>query len=237
MTQRTHPAGPISYRWRWLFVLVASGSWLSLGCSPQSLSLFLLPFVDTKEQPEYKLFAADKELTLAVLSNFAEKQFQPEYLPADNELADHVSNALRKRCQENKHVLKIVPQAEVRSYQLKQLSEGGLSPLEVGKKFKADYVLDMTIETFTLYQKDSFPKMYEGSSRIKMNLYHVKAKDDDKLVWNKLVTTKYSGSRAIPIEVGNSNPTDFRQMYMRRLGRDISRLLIAFPADELKEWD
>ena len=221
----------------WIFVAVAGLAWLSLGCSPQTLSIFLLPFVDNNKEPEYKLFAADKELTLAVMARFAGAQFQPEYVPADQELAEHVAAFLRKRSQENKHTLKIVPHAEVRALQAKYLDDGG-SPLDLGRQLKADYVLDLAIDSFSLYQKGGLPKMYRGSTRISMNLYRVKAKDaDDPLVFTKTHNAEFTGSRGVPMEVGNSNPADFRQMFMRRLGRDISRVFVAFPMDELKEWD
>ena len=222
--------------WRWLLVVAAGLAWLSIGCSPQSLSIFLMPFVDNNKDPDYKLFAADKELNLVILSNFVHKQFQPEYIPADHELAEHVTSALRKRCQENKHKLKVVPQAEVRSYQMKMLAEGDVSPIEIGKKFKADYVLDLSIEAFSLYQKDGYPKMYRGTAQINVRLYDVKTKDEDP-VYRRSYTGDYGGGRGIPLEVGNSNPADFRQLFMRRIGRDISRTFIAFPMDELKEWD
>src|SRR5262245_42038367 len=87
------------YGWRWLLVLIAGISGFSIGCNPQTLSMFLLPFTDNKNDPEYKLFAADKEINLVVLSSFAHRQFNPDYAPADHELAEHVALAMRKRCQ------------------------------------------------------------------------------------------------------------------------------------------
>lgn len=224
--------------WRWSLILCGGLAWLSLGCSPQTLTMFLLPFTDDKKDPEYKLFTKDSEVQLVILSNFATRQFQPEIMPADRELADSVAGHLRKRCQANKHNLKLVPQADVRAYQLKQMAEeGDVSPFEIGKHFKADFVLDLTIEQFGLFKKDGYPKMYGGSTRINVQLFDTKTKDEEPPVFRKSFVCEYSGSRGIPMEVGNSNPADFRQMFIRRLGRDISRLLIAFPLDELKEWD
>src|SRR5947208_2436748 len=99
------------YGWRWFLVLLGGLSWLSIGCSPQTLSMFLMPFTDNKVDPEYKLFAADKEVTLVILSNFKDAQFQEEIRKADTELADQVSQFLRNRCEANKHKLKLIPQA------------------------------------------------------------------------------------------------------------------------------
>ncbi len=226
------------YRLAWLPVVGAFLAWLSIGCSPQTLTMLVLPFQDNKKDPEYKLFAADKEIVLVVMANFASRQLQPEIMSADHELADSVAQHLRKRSTENKHTLKIVPQADVRSFALKQLAaEGDVTPHEIGKHFKADFVLDMTIDEFGLFKKGAYPKMYGGHARINLFLYDAKTKDEDAPVFRKSFVSDYSGSKGIPLEVGNSNPAEFRQLYMRRLGRDISRLLVAFPMDELKEWD
>ena len=74
-----------------------------------------------------------------------------------------------------------------------------------------------------------------GATRISLSLYETKSKQDEP-VFRKTFLGEFGGSR-IPMEVGDSNPADFRQLFMRRLGRDISRVFIAFSADELKEWD
>lgn len=239
MEHRSPVASPARscYGLRWFLVLFGGLSWLSLGCNPQSLSMLLLPFNDNKKDPDFKLFATDKEVNLVILSNFTHAQFQPDLMPVDRELADSVASALRKRCQDNKHALKIVPQAEVRSFYQKQLSEGDVAPLEIGKNFKADYVLELSIDSFGLYQKGSYPKMFRGTAQITANLYKMKVKHEDPLVFTKHYRPDFAGSRGVPMEVGNSNPADFRRIFMTRISRDISRSLIAFPLDELKEWD
>ncbi len=223
---------------RWLPIFVATAAWLSIGCNPAMLTMFLLPFADNKKDPEHLLFAADKEITLVVLSKFSETQTRPEYAPADIEFGESVAGAFRKRCQENKHKLKLIPQPDVRSHYLTQLAQDGdTSPTAIGKKFKADYVLTLNIDSFSLYQKDALPRMYRGNARVNIDLYNVNAKGEDPLVYTKNYNVEFTGSRGVPIEVGNSNPADFRQLFVRRMARDVSRMFIAFPLDELKEWD
>ena len=175
------------YGWRWFVVLVGGMAWLSVGCSPQSLTMFLLPFDGAnKQEPECKLFpdkslfAEGKEIKLVILSNFANAQFQPDIRPADRELADTLTEHLRLRCQANKQKLKLVPQADVQNFQMKGVADDGdVTPLDFGKKFKADFVLDLTIQKFSLYQEKSYPRMFCGNAQIGIKLYKVDSKGEE----------------------------------------------------------
>ena len=97
MGKQTLPARS-QYGWRWLLVLLGGVSWLSIGCNPQSLSMMLMPFNgDNSVEPEYKLFVKDKEIALAIVSNFARPEIHPDLQAADAELAEQVATAFRKR--------------------------------------------------------------------------------------------------------------------------------------------
>jgi hypothetical protein len=224
--------------WRWFLVLFGGLSWLSIGCTPGSMSMLLMPFTDNKTDPtEYKLFPTDKEVTLVVMANFKESQFQEELRKADTELVDQVSQFLRKRCEENKHKLKLIPQAQVRSFQLKQLAEGDLDPVEIGRKFKADYVLQLEIESFSIYEPKSYPKMFRGRADIAITLYKVKTKesDDGHIVSGpKNYIPEYPSSKG-PVPAEGANPNHFRRLFLEKAGREITRMFIAYPPEEKHE--
>jgi hypothetical protein len=221
------------YRWRWLLVLLGGLSWLSIGCNPQSLSMLLMPFNgDNGVEPEYKLFAKDKEITLAILCNFTRPDFQPDLQPAETELADLTAQALRKRCAENKHKIKIVPSAQVRSQQLKmRLAEGEPTPVELGKSLKADYVLDLTILSISLYEKLHHPPMYRGKTELAVNLYKVDVKDGEHRVFNKDYARIYPEGSG-PIDAGSMALPTFRRGFLSKVGIDITKMFIAYAPDE-----
>jgi hypothetical protein len=229
------PAAPFGqYRWRWLLVMFGFFSWISLGCNPATLSMLMIPWVDNKLDPEYKLFAEGKELTLVIVSNFASPQLQPDLQPAEMELAEKLSSFLRKRCVENKHKIKIVPYAEVRSYQVKQWVDGNPSPLDIGKKFKADFVLDLNIQSMSLYEKRAVTPLFRGETEITINLYKVNATDGDHKVYNK----DYRGEGApTPFDAGTTSAATFRGMFLTKVSRDISKLFIAYPPEERVPFD
>jgi hypothetical protein len=220
---------------RW-FLLLCSLPWLTCGCNPQSMSMLLMPFTDNKVDPtEYKLFASsDKEVTLVVLANFKESQFQEDIRKADVELAEQVSHYLRKRCEENKNKLKLIPQAQVRSFQLKQLAEDELDPVEMGKKFKADFVLHLEIDRLQIYEPKSYPKMFRATTQININLYKTKTKDAEEAqpVRDKLYVVEFPKDA---IQAEGISAAQFRRQFLEKAGREISRMFIAYSPDELRE--
>ena len=225
-----------SRRLGWTLVAVGCLAWLSIGCSPASLSMLLMPFSDNKIDPEYKLFAASKELKLVILSNFSNPEFREDVLAAENELADRVAEYMRKRCTENSHKIKIVSQVEVRNFQQKEGTTGDLFAKEVGKKFKADYVLDLNIQSMNLYEKNTFPKMFRGTTQIAVSLYKIDGKDGEQKPFSKLIQSEYPGARG-PIPADNSSASAFRNLFLTKVSRDLTKLLIAFPPEERMMMD
>jgi hypothetical protein len=224
------------YGWRWMLLLGAGFAWLSIGCSPQTLSIFLMPFTDTNIPPEHKLFAKDREITLVILSSFVDPPIHHDLLGADAELAGHLANAFRKRCADNKHRIKIVQDAQVRGELLNPLERGEVRAVEIGKKHKADYVLDLTIKSMTLKEPNFYPEMFRGRADIAMTLYKVGAKEGEAAPFSKEFRTEYPRSGA-PIEVGRASATQFRDAFLPALAREITKVFIAYSPDERRAMD
>ncbi|MBI3821390.1 MAG: hypothetical protein HY289_01775 [Planctomycetes bacterium] len=220
------------YTWRWVLVLIGGMAWVSLGCSPQTLSMFLMPFADTSIDPEYKLFKADKEINLAIVSRFVRLDTHPDALGADVELAEHVAEKLRERCKENKHRLKIIPAAQVRSQEakLRQLT-GDASAAEIGRSLKADFVLDLSVRSFSLYEDISNWKMFRGRANLAINLHKLDGKDGEQNVFNKAFLRVHPRDSG-PFDAGNLNPLTYRTEFLKIVANDISKMLIAYPPNE-----
>ena len=220
------------YGWRWALILLGGLSWVSIGCSPQTLSMFLMPFTDTNVPPEYPLFAKNKELTLAIVSNFVRPEIHPALQPADAELADQLAHALRKRCLENKHKIKIIPSAQVRSEQLKQQLAGGIvNPVDIGKSLKADFVIDLTINSFSIYEKNYHPPMYRGKTDIAVGLYEVEVKDGEHKVFFKEFPRLFPAGSG-PIVADSMSPSTFRPKFLAVVANDVAKLFLSYPPEE-----
>ena len=216
--------------------LMLSGAlvFCSIGCNPQMLTLALLPFDDGKQQPEYKLFAEKKEITIAIATSFARAQTDPDLQGADSELADDLETSFRLRCGENKHKIKFIPHAEVRSQQLKQSFSRDGNPVALGKSLKADYVLDVTINSLKLYDKIYGAKMFRGRGDLTINLYKMDVKDGSHRVFSKEYTRVHPREDRPSIDAGASSAAAYRNLYVGKIASEVSRMFIAFDEREKK---
>ena len=222
----THPT---RFWLRWSLLGLAFLSAFSIGCSPATIAMALMPWTSNNVDPEYKLFAKDKEITLVMLVNFAQPPFDPDHVAIQSEFPNHLAQFFRKRCQENKHKIKIVAQTEVRSKQEDLQARGTYTPIEVGKHFKADYVLELNIQSCSLYEKNHYPKAYRGTAEIAIDLYKIGATDEDE--FHKDMRFEFPGLRG-PIDAGTMNAAAFRRLFLNKVARDVSKLFIAFPNEE-----
>src|ERR1051325_1995674 len=191
MTRHSHEGETMSNRtWRLrggVGILLASLVCLCVGCNPQSLSMLLMPFADNKVEPEHNLFAGKKELKLVILTRFAEQDLLQcdEIVPTETELPNQLALYFKKRCAENRLKINIVPQSEVRNYLDKEgITREDLSSLtlDIGKHFKADYVLNLNIQSLHLINRKFNPPVYQGRAHIFVSLYKVSASEAEAKV-------------------------------------------------------
>src|ERR1700686_920156 len=216
--------------WMLVLVLIGGMAWVLPGCNPQMLYMLLAPMSDNNIQPEHKLFAKDKEITLALLVNFApseRSQYSPDIQAAPAELAELTKDAFRKRCEENKHKLKIIPDAQVRSEEARQrqMTGGYVSPVELGKGLKADFVLDLTISSFSLYAKNPSPPMYRGKADLAITLFRMNTKaDESHKAFFKDFTRLYP--RDDPIDASSTAPPAFRRSFLLKVANEVTKTFI-----------
>jgi ribosomal protein S17E len=209
---------------------------LTLGCSPAAMSMLLMPWTDDKIPPEFKLANKDKEVTVAVLATFGTLELRPEIAPADTELAEKFTASLRKRCQENKEKVKVLSPTQVRGLQNKQGGLASLSPTEVGKQLKADYVIALEITSLSLYERNSFRQLYRGNAEISISLFDVNKPEGEHKVFDKPYRTEYPGARG-PIDASGSSEGQFRTAFLTKIARDLTKVFTGFPPDERFEMD
>jgi hypothetical protein len=233
-----HTSAPSRVGWRWILVLIGGAAWLSVGCSPQSLSALLLPFADTSLPPEYQLFSSDKEITLAIVSNFNKLETNAQIQTANVELAELLADIMRKRCTDNKNKIKIIPDAQVRSQEskLRQLNGGDPTPLEIGAKLKADYVLDLAINSMSLYEKITYPPMYHGKTNLMLTLYKVDAKEGEHKVFGKEFMRVHPRDTGA-IDSTAMNPSMYRTVFLMHVADDISMMFLSYPPEDRKKLE
>jgi len=218
-------------RWRWA-ALIVFAVWLNLGCNPITVTnLLLTPFVDDKTPPKCKLAAKDKPVTVALMVTHANPDFSsPETLPVEFELAERLTQAMRKRFAENKEKVTILPPAKVKSYQNKFAGKTLLAH-ELGQHFHADYVIQLEINNISLYEKRSQKMFYRGNAEIAISVLDVsKPRGEGTIFSEEFYQCEYPRER--PLEVGDSSVAQFRALFLTRIARDLTRFFAASPAEE-----
>jgi len=105
----------------------------------------------------------------------------------------------------------------------------------VGQHFKADFVLDLSIQSCDIYEKKMSPPAYNGNAAIDINLY--KMKDGDQPVFPKSYHGVYPGERGTLIEATAMSVSQFRGYFVNKLACDISKIFIAYPQQEKHMFD
>lgn len=217
-------------------VLLLNGILLSIGCSPATLAMFVSPFVDNKLPPELSLTATKKEPTVAIMACFSQRlEDRREILPADHELAEKLAQHIRLRSQLNKEKIKLLPTSQVRSQQNKLGLSKGASPVEVGKQLQADFVIYLEIEAISLYEKKSYGDLYRGHADIAISVYDLDKPEGEQKVFDRPYRCEYPGSH--PRDASSLSVIQFRALFLNRMAREISKMFVAYPADERTEME
>jgi hypothetical protein len=230
---RTASPYPASRRWGWVVILLG-GLWMSVGCNPSLITYFLLPFGDDGVPPKFKLASPDKEVSVALVATFAGADSRLDPVPVDGELCDRLAVQLSKRFKENKEKVKLIPNSQVRSYQNKIEGKSTWSPVEVGEKVKADYVIAMKIGKISLNEFKS-PNLYRGKIDIAIKVYDVHKPEGEKEVFVEYYGTQYPKDH--PIDVGDTPTAQFRMLFLTKVARDITKLFTSYPYDEKMDMD
>jgi hypothetical protein len=220
----------VDRRWRWT-ALVLGAAVLSFGCSPFTLSYFLLFGSDDKVEPECRLAVKDKEMKLVIVAGYSGLETRPELAQADRELVERFAQALKKRFDENKEKVKIVPPSQVRLFQGKHPDWREWAMRDIGKTFKADYVLSMEINSMRLYEKGSFNQLFHGETEIALTVTEVSKPAGEDRKWDGVYTTTYPDVRG-PIPAEGSSVVQFRTLFFNHVAKDLSKRFAPYPNDE-----
>jgi hypothetical protein len=206
------------------------GLWALSGCNPASLAMLMYPFLDDKEPAKCKIAASDKETTVAIVTWFGDRGLSmwPDVMPADSELSEKLAVLLRDRYAMNKEKVKIVPNAQVRSCQNKQVGNTW-SPAEIGKRVKADKVIALEITSLSLHEKGSSQTLFRGNTEIGIKVYDLEKPAGEQVVYDDFYKRVFP--KESPIDRDGS-VQQFRANFLNHVARELSRYFAAYKSDE-----
>jgi hypothetical protein len=196
-----------------LLILVAG---VSQGCSPIAMLGYLIagpPSIEPEFETETGLSMEGGEKKVAVVC-YAPKNLLIEFPKIDDEVASQVAYRLG----ENK--IAIIRPEYIRAW-VDEHPDWELAE-EIGKEFKADYVVQIELAAFSLYEGDS-TTLYRGRTEAYVK---VCAMEDDKRTGEQVFTKDidFIFPSAVPRSSYDTTQTRFKREYISRLSEKIGWL-------------
>ena len=214
---------------RGFFAMLFGAAALSAGCQASTMAYFLFP--EAKHEPEMKkLAAADgKEVRVVILTYTPQLETRPEFIQADRQLAEMLALKLRDSCEANRENVTIVDPHKVEEFKSNHPNwqqEPNLA--DVGRQFKADYVVYIEISNLTMYEKGSL-NLYHGQVNLSVQLVDVRKPSEAPLP--QQVSYVYPDAKG-PIPVEDMQPMEFRQKFLDFITTRLGRFFTATPIRE-----
>jgi hypothetical protein len=193
---------------------------VSAGCSPSSFYFFL---PENKSDPELHRLANDdskKDVRVVILTYSNKLETRPELLGADRDLTQQFATKLREGCETNKEHVVIVSPRKVEEFKIAHPGWSQADLSEIGRHFKADYVIYLEINRLSLFNKADMNTQYKGHAEISVSLIDVNQPDVPPE--HKEFTCSYpSDARAIPVDADNPI-SQFREQFFNHVSKKLS---------------
>lgn len=221
-------------------ILKSCRLWLSLallatmatGCNMLAMPFFLLPGMEPKDEPKCPLASKDKEreVKAVIIASTSSLETRPEFLRVDRELARMLTTQLDELFKNNKEKVKLVPVSLVEEYKNQHPNWRAQDLSEIGKHFKADYVIGLEIDTISIYEKGSTNMLFRGSCALSIDVINTH-KESEGQKYHEEYTCEWPGAQG-PIPAGDSNPAQFKQRFLTVVARQLSWRFSAHPTND-----
>jgi hypothetical protein len=205
---------------RWLLSGLV-GAALFAGCDPATTLFFLMP--EGKEEPELKaLIAADKkkEVTVVILT-YAAMEPQMEFIQADRQIAQLLAKQMNELFRADGDKVLIIPPRKVEEFKNKNPSWHSMEMTEIGRFFKADYLIYLELNKLSLYEPGSYNQMLRGRAEISISVVDMQHPDDteEPEVKRYVYPADSRGAEAVDLD---TPPSLFRQKFLAYVAKRLS---------------
>jgi len=186
------------------------------GCLKEALFIGLLVGGPPSVEPEFdkwtKSSMTDKGVTVAVVC-FAPKDILLNNFKVDQSLANRVANRLYQ------HRITVINPDRIIAWM--DQNPNWERAVEIGEAFGATYVINIDIEEYSLYEKDS-PNLYRGRSQTHVRVWEMDDDGEGEKIFEKSTNSVYP--LAVPRSTSEESLSTFRRKYLDRLSEEIGRL-------------
>ncbi|MCH7990072.1 MAG: hypothetical protein IID46_13100 [Planctomycetes bacterium] len=186
------------------------------GCLKEALFIGLLVGGPPSVEPEFdrwtKSSMTDKGVTVAVVC-YAPKEILLNNFKVDQSLSKYVANRLHQ------HRIKVINPDRIDAWM--DQNPNWERALEIGEAFGVTYVINVDLEDYSLYERDS-PNLYRGRSQVHVQVWEMDDDGEGEKVFERSLNSVYP--LAIPRSTSQESLSTFRRKYLSRLSEEIGRL-------------
>jgi hypothetical protein len=209
------------------FILVAV---LCTGCNVLSIPFFLMMGMDPQREPECRLAAKDREVKVVVLAYSSGVETRPEFIRVDRDLSRLLAQWLQKGFKDNKEKVTLVSPSKVEKFKDDHPNWETMNLEEIARHFEADYVINLEVESLSLYEKGSGNQLYLGRAAIGVSVVDMN-QPGEGAIFQKMYTCQYPEVRG-PIPVSDKPVQQFRLEFLMYIAKHLSWYFTAHPISE-----
>jgi hypothetical protein len=208
--------GQRSKAWQKWAVLTGLLALTGMGCSASTLGFL---FRDDKRPPEIPLPAKEgkKQVTVAILANASPTlSADPAFAGVERELAALLGQRLAEETKDDRRPIQVIEPSKVEHFKATSAQDWRvMDPAAVGKKLGADYVLDLTLESMSIYQPEYGREFYQGRATGQVTVYDTD-KPGQKFQDYPLLSMGEQRSTAAV------TPAGYRKFFIEKVAREIA---------------
>ncbi len=205
------------YRLKLLLMFVGFSSCISLeGCNLLAFPMYAMNANKTKKVlPEYAGLPGKK----VCIWVWADESLMFDYPAIRLDIANHVKYFLQQHIK-----CEIIDPAVVEKYRKSNYQVDVLSPVEIGKHFKADVVLFIEVSDFGTQMPDS-PELLQGRLNTRCVLYDCKGTlpvtSVKRKLWSDNINVVYPENR--PVSITQMNALALRSIVLKLFGEKLAK--------------
>jgi hypothetical protein len=203
--------------WRAALLLLVA---LAPGCSPSSFYFFL---PENRTPAGMKELAGEdkmKEVRVVILTYSNKLETRPELLGAERDLTQQFAKRLQEGCRDNGENVVIVNPRRVEDFKTGHPNWADSDLADVGKHFKADYVIYLEINKLSFFDPSNLNLLYNGQAHILVSLVNVNNPDVPP-ERRDFICSYPSEAKAIPVDDQNP-PSHFRELFFAHIARKLA---------------
>ena len=221
---------------RSLLSLAAGGIVLAAGCDAGTLAYFILPEQRIPAKMRHLASDVKERDPKVVILTWGGFEMRSEFIHADRQLADLLAQHLRRHAEEGREKLTVIPARKVEEFKSANPNWRGMSLADIGRRFGADHVIYLEVNSLSLYEQGSLNTLLRGRISLNMTLADVAKPDDTPMQMPFDCTYPGEAPGAVPAD-NEAMKVAFRQKFLENVAQKLSLYFTKHRRSDLNRMD